>query len=168
MTAWRWLGVVAILMAALPGAQAQDDATEATSAWLLIQTGKRAAFDGEHLTFVDTPTSVAFADRPRRLVADIPIEDFVEVVWHAGGPESLAAVPPNAALTFNVIETGHPGIAVVELREPTLLDDKLRYDIDVLEGELPSELGAITLVIDGFPLSGSHEVGALWGQTQSE
>jgi len=166
-TAWRWVCLIGWLAAA-PAASADQIDPAAGSTWLLIQTGKQAAFDGTHLTFVDTPTSVAFADRPRRLVTDIPLEDFVNVVWEAGGPDSLAAVPPNAALTYHVGETGRAGVAVVELRQPTIVGDRLRYDAVVLEGQLPPDLGAITLVIDGFPISGAHDVGAMWGQSQGQ
>lgn len=167
MTIWRWLCLLALL-AWGPAAIAEDDAADVASTWLLIQTGKHASFDGSHLTFVDEPTSVAFADRPRRLVTAIPIEDFVNVVWKAGGPASLASVPPNAALTFHVAESGSPGVAVVELREPAVIDNRLRYRVTVLEGRLPPELGAITLVIDGFPIGADEEVNVLQGQVQDE
>ena len=71
------------------------------------------------------------------------------------GPNSFDEDPPNAVLSY--IDTGAdiPTDAVVILRDPVAGNGSLTYAIEVLEGSVPAESGAVTLFIDplGRPLS---------------
>ena len=71
------------------------------------------------------------------------------------GPNSFEEDPPNAVLSY--VETGSdiPNDAVVVLRNPVAGEDSITYSIEVLDGEVPAESGAVSLFIDPFgrPLS---------------
>jgi hypothetical protein len=80
-------------------------------------------------------------------------EQFVEQ-W-TEGPNSFFEDPPNAVLSY--VGTGEhiPSDAVVVLRDPVASGSSLSYSIEVLDGAVPAESGAVTLFIDplGRPLS---------------
>src|SRR5664279_6128600 len=71
------------------------------------------------------------------------------------GPNSFQEDPPNAVLSC--VDTGSdvPNDAVVVLRDPVAGPDSISYSIEVLDGEVPAESGAVSLFIDPFgrPLS---------------
>jgi hypothetical protein len=94
-----------------------------------------------------------FADRPDRVVGHVSTQKFVNE-W-GEGENSFAEDPPNAVITF--MESGDtvPEDATIVLRNPHLTGDALTYNIEVLEGTLPTSAGACSLFIDpiGRPLS---------------
>jgi hypothetical protein len=71
------------------------------------------------------------------------------------GPNSFAEDPPNAVLSYVDAGADIPEDAVVVLRDPVAGDGTLTYSIEILDGTLPAESGAVTLFIDplGRPLS---------------
>jgi hypothetical protein len=94
-----------------------------------------------------------FADRPERIVGHLSTKSFVSQ-W-GQGENSFAEDPPNAVVSF--LEDGDdiPEEATLVLRDPQLNDDTLTYQIEVLEGSLPTVAGPCSLFIDpiGRPLS---------------
>ena len=121
---------------------------------MFVQTAQRAVSDGKQLTLEGlTPATLFFSDRPERVVGHLSTADFVGL-W-AEGENSFAEDPPNAVLAF--LEPGDeaPEDAVIVLRDPATTDGSISYAIDVLEGSVPEDMGAVTLFIDplGRPLS---------------
>ena len=100
-----------------------------------------------------SPSTLYFADRPRREVGHLSHEHFVEV-W-GEGENSFAEDPPNAVLSYLDPSHKFPEDTVVVLREPRLEGLDLTYSVEVLDGELPAETGPVALFIDPFgrPLS---------------
>ena len=100
-----------------------------------------------------SPSTLYFSDRPERVVGHMTTEQFV-AMW-GEGPNSFEEDPPNAVLSY--VETGSdtPNDAVVVLRDPVAGEDSITYSIEVLDGEVPAESGAVSLFIDPFgrPLS---------------
>jgi hypothetical protein len=94
-----------------------------------------------------------FSDRPERVVGHMTTEQFVEQ-W-TEGPNSFFEDPPNAVLAYVGAGEDIPSDAVVVLRDPVASGSSLSYSIEVLEGAVPAESGAVTLFIDplGRPLS---------------
>ncbi len=105
------------------------------------------------LTLEDvTPSTLYFSDRPQRIVGHLTTEQFIGE-W-ADGPDSFAADPPNAVLSF-IDEQGVLDEAVVVLNSPSLNGGELEYSVRLLDGQLPEHTGPCTLFIDpiGRPLS---------------
>jgi hypothetical protein len=121
---------------------------------MFVQTAERVTSEDGTLTLRGvTPSTLYFSDRPMRVVGQMKTADFVDL-WGAG-ENSFAADPPNAVLSF--LEPGGkvPEDAVVVIKDPRLENSHLSYSIEVLEGTVPAEAGAVTLFIDPFgrPLS---------------
>jgi hypothetical protein len=122
---------------------------------MFVQTAQSVHSDGKTLTLRGiTPSTLYFADRPKRDVGHMTTADFVDL-W-AIGDNSFATDPPNAVLAFLEAGADVPDDAVVVLKEPNLDGTgDLSYSIDVLEGTVPAHTGPVTLFIDPFgrPLS---------------
>ena len=98
-----------------------------------------------------SPTTILFADRPKRLTGSVPTQTFVGD-W-SKGRDSFEKVPPNADLsTFD--DNGAKN-AVIELRNPVMVGDTLTYDVKVLKGDIAKTGGQSSLFIDiiGMPLT---------------
>ena len=76
------------------------------------------------------------------------------------GKDSFLKNPPNATLSF--LEDQSHTDAVVELRDPELVDEDLSYRVKILDGEIPSSAGLASLFIDiiGMPLTPLSFAGA--------
>jgi hypothetical protein len=100
-----------------------------------------------------SPSTLYFSDRPERVVGHLTTQQFVEQ-W-TEGPNSFAEDPPNAVLSYVDAGADVPEDAVVILRDPVASEGSLTYSIEVLDGVVPAESGAVTLFIDplGRPLS---------------
>ena len=100
-----------------------------------------------------SPSTVYFADRPKREVGHMSSEHFVDV-WDEG-ENSFADDPPNAVLSYLDPAHDFPADTVVVLRDPRLEGGDLTYSVEVLDGTLPKEAGPVALFIDPFgrPLS---------------
>lgn len=125
---------------------------EIESMW--VQTAQRAVNDGKRLTLEGlAPATLFFSDRPQRVVGHVGTPDFVGL-WKEGG-NSFAEDPPNAVLAYLEPGDDSPEDAVVVLRDPATSDGSISYAIEVLEGSVPTETGAVSLFIDplGRPLS---------------
>jgi hypothetical protein len=122
---------------------------------LFVQTaGALTSQGGKAITLKGlSPSTLYFADRPKREVGHMSTRQFVEL-W-GDGENSFAADPPNAVLSFAEPEDRTPEEVVVTIRNPKLGKDSLTYEVDVLDGELPAATGPCALFIDPFgrPLS---------------
>jgi hypothetical protein len=121
---------------------------------MFVQIARSVTSDQTRLTLQDvSPSTLYFSDRPERVVGHMTTEQFVQQ-W-TEGPNSFFEDPPNAVLSY--VGTGEdiPSDAVVVLRDPVASGSSLSYSIEVLEGAVPAESGAVTLFIDPFgrPLS---------------
>ena len=121
---------------------------------MFVQIARSVTTTSDTVTLRDlSPSTLYFSDRPQRVVGHMTTEQFI-AVW-SEGPNSFAEDPPNAVLSY--VDTGAdvPGDAVVVLRDPVPGDGSLTYSIELLDGALPPESGAVTLFIDplGRPLS---------------
>jgi hypothetical protein len=122
---------------------------------LFVQTAAGLTSDaGTSITLSGlSPSTIYFADRPRREVGHMTTQRFVEL-WD-DGDNSFEADPPNAVLSFAEPGDRTPEEVVVTIRNPSLEGDSLTYQVDLLDGELPSSTGPCALFIDPFgrPLS---------------
>ncbi len=122
---------------------------------LFVQTARSLASDGDKTITLDglSPSTLYFADRPQREVGHMPTKLFVDL-W-GDGENSFAIDPPNAVLSFADPDDRPPHDVVVTIRDPKLDGDSLSYQVDVLEGSMPSSTGPCALFIDPFgrPLS---------------
>jgi hypothetical protein len=121
---------------------------------MFVQIARTVTSDQTTLTLQDvSPSTLYFSDRPERVVGHMTTEQFVEQ-W-TEGPNSFAEDPPNAVLSYVDAGADVPEDAVVILRDPVASDGSLTYSIEVLDGVVPAESGAVTLFIDplGRPLS---------------
>ena len=121
---------------------------------MFVQTAQGVTSDGGTLRLTGvTASTLYFSDRPQRVVGSMKTTDFVDL-WGVGD-NSFAADPPNAVLSFLDPGGEVPEDAVMVIKDPRLEDGQLTYTIDVLEGKVPAQAGAVTLFIDPFgrPLS---------------
>jgi hypothetical protein len=121
---------------------------------LFVQTATAfASVDGAVTLFGVSPTTLYFADRPRREVGHLSSRRFVDM-W-GEGENSFASDPPNAVVSFLDVDGEPPDDVVVVIREPRMDGDTLTYAVDVLDGSLPPSSGPCSLFIDplGRPLS---------------
>lgn len=121
---------------------------------MFVQIARNVTSDQSSLTLKDvSPSTLYFSDRPERVVGHMTTEQFVEQ-W-TEGPNSFFEDPPNAVLSYVGTGEDTPSDAVVVLRDPVATGSSLTYSIEVLDGTVPAESGAVTLFIDplGRPLS---------------
>jgi hypothetical protein len=122
---------------------------------LFVQTAGRLTSDGKEAITLEglSPSTIYFADRPQREVGHMSTQRFVDLCGE--GENSFEVDPPNAVLSFAEPGDRTPEEVVVTIRDPRLAGDSLTYQVDVLDGTLPSSTGPCALFIDPFgrPLS---------------
>ena len=121
---------------------------------LFVQTAHGLTTTDDTITLKTlSPSTLYFADRPKREVGHMSTEHFVNV-W-SEGENSFADDPPNAVLSYLDPKHDFPADTVVVLREPRLEGGDLTYSVEILDGTLPKEAGPVALFIDPFgrPLS---------------
>jgi hypothetical protein len=121
---------------------------------MFVQNARSVTSDQATITLHDvTPSTLYFSDRPERVVGHMTTAQFI-AQW-TEGPNSFAEDPPNAVLSYVDGGADLPDDAVVVLRDPLAGNGSLTYSIEVLDGTVPAESGAVTLFIDplGRPLS---------------
>jgi len=128
--------------------------------FLFVQNSEDVAIGKGSLKLIGVnPTTIFFADRPKRVAGHMTTEDFV-LDWQEGtGKESFHTDPPNA--TLSVFGKEEIVDVVVELKNPRLEGDALVYDINVLEEDMQIPSGPASLFIDpiGMPLSPTSAAG---------
>ncbi len=124
----------------------------AAVSYLLVQTAPSLRYEDGSLVLesVDDMT-LYFADRPARTAGWLTTREVTDG-W-GSGDDSFVSDPPNADLS--ILDGDESREIVVVLTNPRLRDDDLIYDVEVLEGEMPTEAGASSLFIDiiGNPLT---------------
>lgn len=127
---------------------------------LFVQNAQGTTIADGQLSLVGVnPSTIFFADRPKRLAGHMSTEDFV-IDWQEGtGKESFHSDPPNA--TLSVFGQDEIADLVVTLKNPRLSGDTLVYEIDILQIDGPIPSGPASLFIDpiGRPLSPTSVAG---------
>jgi hypothetical protein len=122
---------------------------------LFVQTAGGLTTDGQNAITLEglSPSTIYFADRPKREVGHMSTQRFVDL-W-GEGDNSFEVNPPNAVLSFAEPGDRTPEEVVVTIRNPSLAGDSLTYQVDVLDGTLRASTGPCALFIDPFgrPLS---------------
>ncbi|KPK13078.1 MAG: hypothetical protein AMJ56_03705 [Anaerolineae bacterium SG8_19] len=119
---------------------------------LYVQSAGGMAYENGRLTLSGiAPTTLYFSDRPDRITGHIPTEEFLDT-W-GEGDDSFADDPPNAVLS--IFSEEEVNDVVVVLQDPALDGDQMSYQVDILDGEMPSGGGANSLFIDviGRPMT---------------
>ena len=112
--------------------------------YLYVMSAESGSFDGEKLTLNGVPNVIYFSDRPNRIAGHISLKEFVET-WGKGS-DSFKADPPNATLSI-FDESGSKDV-VIELKEAELKGDLLKFEIRIIQGELPKDLDVSSLFVD--------------------
>ena len=121
---------------------------------LFVQSAHGLTTSSDSVTFHGLAhATLFFADRPQRVVGHLTSRKFVDQ-W-GEGEDSFAQDPPNAVLSF--LEDGDtvPEEVTMTISDPQLDGDTLTYQVDILDGMLPTTAGPCSLFIDpvGRPLS---------------
>ena len=139
-------------------ASAQAEEAGETVQLMFVQNAHSVEFSDGKLTLKGvSPTTIYFADRPKREVGHMSTTHFLEE-WNKG-KDSFAEDPPNAALSIFHKDTITDVIVV--LRNPRLKGHDLTYDVRVLDGEMPATGSESSLFIDplGRPASPTSVAG---------
>jgi hypothetical protein len=135
---------------------AENDSCDA----LFVIRANNVSFDDDHMLLkgVD-PNITYFCDRPERSAGHLSIEALKEIV--SEGENNFAENPPNAALSIFDPDKPVTDIVVVLPSAPKVSGNTLDFEIQLLEGELPTEGGQVALFVDpiGVPLSPTSRAG---------
>jgi hypothetical protein len=120
--------------------------------YLLVQTAKGLTFDKPTnvLSLVGvSPITLFFADRPERVAGNMKTSAFIPF-W-SQGKDSFAKQPPNADVS--IIDGDTMRQVVVVLKDPTLEGDTLRYEVTLIQGDMPAKGADVSVFIDiiGMP-----------------
>lgn len=132
---------------------------EAKAQFLFVQSAEGMQYsDGALVLKGVNPITILFSDRPERLAGHMATDDFVPF-W-GEGEDSFKSNPPNADLA--ILDGSNVENVVVTLHDPKLEGGDLSYRVEVLEGQLPPNSGAVSLFIDiiGRPLTPVSFAGA--------
>lgn len=119
---------------------------------LFVMNARGASLQGQTLTLAGvSPNSIVFADRPVRSAGHLLTQHLLEE-WTDG---SFAKDPPNATVSVLSKDGASVRDAVVELRDPHLDNDRLTFDVRVLEGDLAGADGPASVFVDiiGLPFT---------------
>ncbi len=125
---------------------------------MFVQNAHSVTFNNGILTLKGVgPTTLFFADRPKREVGHITTQDFLND-WDEG-KNSFAADNPNAVLS--IFDEDKITDVVVVLSKPHLKGHDLTYTVHILDGEVPASGGESSLFIDpvGRPASPTSAAG---------
>ena len=155
----RILLLILILIASITSVQAEKTKDQEQSVQLMfVQTAHSVAFNNGTLTLKGVaPTTLFFADRPKREVGHMTMKDFLKD-WDKG-KNSFATDPPNAVLS--IFDKDKITDVVIVLSKPRLKDQNLSYDVSILDGEMPAAGGESSLFIDplGMPRTPTSRAG---------
>lgn len=127
---------------------------EAEAQFLFVQNANDVNIKDGLLRLIGvSPTTIFFADRPKRIAGHMHTDDFVEDWQNGTGKESFHSDPPNG--TLSVFTEGEVVDVVLTLENPRMTDGNFIYDIVVLEQDTLILSGPASLFIDpiGRPLS---------------
>lgn len=163
MSALRLAGLAACLLApglafaqapAVPAANAITNPAQKTigmpqarkhSEALIVLNARGAKLAGGSLTLDGIAASATlFASRPVRAAGHMLTPEMVEL-WTTG---SFAKDPPNATVSAFAKDGSKVTDAVVTLRNPKLVGERLTFDVALLEGSLGDADGPASVFID--------------------
>ena len=150
------LTVIMSCLTIVTASAAEDDSCDA----LFVIRADNIAFDGSHMVLkgVD-PNITYFCDRPVRTAGHLTIEALNEIVIE--GKNNFLENPPNAAVS--IFDTDNPitDIVVTLPSAPKVSGDTLDFEIQLIEGELPTKGGQVVLFVDpiGVPISPTSRAG---------
>jgi hypothetical protein len=151
--------LILIMISSIASAQAEKTKDAEQSVQLMfVQTAHNVAFNNGTLTLKGVgPTTLFFADRPKREVGHMTMEDFLKD-WNEG-EDNFATDPPNAVLS--IFDKDKITDVVIVLSKPRLKDQNLSYDVKILDGEMPATGGESSLFIDprGMPRTPTSRAG---------
>ena len=151
-----YLTLIIAGLASAHSALAEDAAAQKVVPSLIVMNAQGASLQGKTLTLNGlAPSTIVFADRPVRAAGHMLTALLLEG-WGRGG-EGFAKDPPNA--TVSVFGKGDATVhdAVVVLKTPKLVGDRLTFAVQVLEGDLAGADGPASVFID----TADFEVSAL-------
>jgi hypothetical protein len=128
---------------------------------LIVMNARGASLQDGKLTLTGTaPNSIVFADRPVRAAGHSLTADLLKE-WSPNNEsdESFTRDPPNATISVFSADGSKVRDAVVVLKTAKLENDRLVFDVDVLEGDLAGGDGPAALFIDRFGFGGFHAGG---------
>ena len=122
----------------------QNDLSTTEGRYLEVIQGKTAA-----LFAAACQIGAVVADRPERVAGNMKTSAFIPF-W-SKGKDSFAKVPPNADVS--IIDGDTMRQVIVELQDPALDNDILRYKVKMLQGEMPEKGADVSVFIDiiGMP-----------------
>jgi hypothetical protein len=99
-----------------------------------------------------SPVTIFFTDRPERIAGNMTTSTFVPF-W-SEGKDSFSKDNPNANLSIFEQDKALDDV-VVELSHPSLKGENLSYNVKILEGNMPTKGGPVSLFIDiiGMPMT---------------
>ncbi len=121
---------------------------------LFVQNAGHITLENGELTLDGVNSTVLFfSDRPERMGAHGLTTQFVEYRGKGGGTDGFAADPPNA--TLSIVTRDVQEDVVLTLANPRLVDDQMKYDVTIVEGDAHLSGGPGSLFIDviGRPLT---------------
>lgn len=140
------------MLVALVGLTACGD--EQSCDMLFVQEARGMAYDAGELTLKDTnPNILFFCDRPVRVAGHMTHDAFIQLVTH--GDNNFVTDPPNAAVSIFGVGGEITEVVVALNERPMMRGNDMVFAVNVLDGELPAEGGAVSMFIDpiGRPLS---------------
>ncbi len=147
---FRSIAVAAIAAFALVGAVRAEDPA---ASWLFIVDADAMSFDGATLTLEGVGAeTLAFTDRPHRMVRRISTEEFV-AIWQKA---DFGGEPPNAGV--NGVADGQQVSSVVELSEPRFEGTTLVFTAAALEGAVLPAAEEVSVFVDAFPTAVNDQI----------
>ncbi len=122
---------------------------------LIVMNARGATLADGKLTLQGiADNSIVFADRPVRAAGHALTTTLLDE-WNPSYPDSFHADPPNATVSVYGAEEKDIYDAVVVLKNPTMTNGDLVFDVDVLEGAIAGAAGPAAVFIDiiGRPLT---------------
>ncbi len=137
-------------------ALAEDPAAQKLVPSLIVMNAQGASLQGGTLTLNGVaPSTIVFADRPVRAAGHMLTAHVLEG-WDTAD-EGFAKDPPNATVSVFSKSDATFHDAVVVLKTPKLIADRLTFAVQVLEGDLAGADGPASVFID----TADFEVSAL-------
>ena len=148
--------IIVALASAPHSALAEDPAAQKLVPSLIVMNAQGASLQGGTLTLNGVaPSTIVFADRPVRAAGHMLTAHVLEG-WDTAD-EGFAKDPPNATVSVFSKSDATVHDAVVVLKTPKLIADRLTFAVQVLEGDLAGADGPASVFID----TADFEVSAL-------
>jgi len=141
MKSFTFLALLLFLPATLAKGQ-QEGSGQLTEPILLSLTAAGGSYSQGELKLEGIPGVVWFSDRPERKAGHLTLPQLGDR-WNKG-KDSFSEDPPNATLAIAGVQEQ----AVLELMNPTIEGDSVKFAVKILTGEVPADFEASSLFID--------------------